>query len=170
MAKALLIFLWLLLAAAMSVIMFACTPQKRLARMAHKNPLAAAIVCADMFPVKESVEVRYDTVSNTLYMPGEVMYVDCDSAKAHRQDTGRLVVRIPCPPMQLITRLVTKDSIVRVENTAALYAARTQSGEWQAKCLSARHTRNILWCIAGILLAYTVFRILARIYLRIALP
>lgn len=140
-----------------------CSATKRLRWINANHPQASAQFYAERYPVIEKTEVRIDTVTNIAYMPSEVMYVDCDSAALHRTETGRLLVSIPCPPTQLITHLVTKDSIVRVENRAALEASRLQLADVQKKYESCRKWRNYAMCYSGfltfILLVFAAFKV-----------
>lgn len=147
-----------------AVLTCSCNPTKRLRAIDAKHPLATATFCAERFPVTENTTVRVDTVTDVQYLPAEPYYIDCDSARLHRTDTGRLLVHVPCPPAQLITRLVTKDSIVRVENRAAIVAARLTADKWQAKHETVIKWRNRFAWAAGIGWILIIGTVLIRLF------
>lgn len=160
------------LAAVACAFLASCSPATRLNRLASKAPLAAAGMCARMYPVRESVDVRIETRTDTQYRSGPVVFVDCDSANARRYpgDTSRLIVAAPCPPARLIRTLVTKDSIVRIENTAALYEARSEARSAELQVASLTKSRQIWRLFALILFAYTALRLVAKAWLKVSLP
>ena len=104
------------------VLLCSCNAQKRFATIAAKHPNDAAHACAALFPVHDSVIVHTDTVTTTTQGETQYVTVNCDSAVKYKHDTTGVLVRLACPPAQLITKVVTKDSIVYVENTARIKA------------------------------------------------
>jgi hypothetical protein len=149
-----------------------CSPARRLASISAAHPEAAAALCAQLYPVKEMSTVVTQTRIDTQYLQGRPVYVDCDSAAARRKagDTARLIVAVPCPPPQLITRLVTKDSIVRVESTAALVAARDERQAAILQATELRSGRNSWRLVALLLIGYCAVRLALRLWLKINLP
>lgn len=154
------------------LILSACSPQRRLDRLAAANPEAAASTCAKMFPVRESSNVRIERTTDTIRTAGAVVYVDCDSAQLTREihDTVRLRIPVRCPDHQTIRAFERRDSIVFIENTAAVIAAESNERDAVVKAAQAGKARQ-MWMWAAIALgAYSVIRLVLRRWLKISLP
>lgn len=155
--------------AALGVLLFfiSCNTEKEILSKAAKHPQAVAAACAQLFPIKENITVRVDTVTQTVKLPAEYVIVNCDSAEHHRTDsTTTMYVRVPCPPQEVITKLVTKDSIVREENTARITSLEYQINNSKAEAIRLQHGRNLWRKFAIILMAYTAIRIILKFYLK----
>jgi hypothetical protein len=70
-------------------------------------------VCARIYPVKDSLVVRNSVSFDTLYVENEVFIRDTVTRE------GRTVyIEKKCPPHQVITKVVNRDSIIYRTNTA----------------------------------------------------
>jgi hypothetical protein len=106
------------IALSFSMMLLGCMSEKKLAKK-----------CSERFPPTNETEVRIREIVDTLEVPGEVVYVNCDSVIEWIKDP---IVRVPCPPVKIITKTIVKDSIVKVENTAKSYALQTENNELKA--------------------------------------
>lgn len=150
------------------LLLCSCNPQWRLAALSARHPRAAVAVCTQLFPVKENTRVEVRTVTDTAYLPGSVVSVNCDSLLWYKEDPR--VIRVPCPPQAVITKVITKDSTVVVENTAALKAAQAETGVLKVEA-AAMKTKRDMWRMAALIfMLYAAIRIALRLWLKINLP
>lgn len=119
-----------LIALALSIAATSCMTEKRALKkmggIAARQPDAALRFCAGQFPP------TVETITNTEYLPGETKYlpgrlltVDCDSARAAmggaQTGTGkstRVLVNVPCPPSSTRVDSFIKTITVTKTNTA----------------------------------------------------
>lgn len=108
------------LAYSLSGFLASCSAEYHLYRAERKDPSIIPATCAKRYPVKEkdSTSIRY-IPGNTVYLPSEPVYVNCDSA-AKADPTGSTKTQVPCPPCPYTvdTMLYYKERIQ--ESTAAL--------------------------------------------------
>lgn len=95
------------------------TTQKATDFLQKKGALAS--ICADAYPVRDSLEIRerlhLDTITHTkTEYATDTIYVQGEP----------VIIKAKCPPSQTITKTVYRDSIHYVENTAKLKV-------WQGK-------------------------------------
>lgn len=98
------------------LILTGCTTQKKASKYFNNHPDQLAPICAEKFPVKDSLVTRDSIRFDTLFIEGEpVILKDSFYIKG---DTVVKVITKECSKVQAIYKTVTKDSIHYVENTA----------------------------------------------------
>lgn len=150
-----------------ALFLMACSPVKRMTRLAVSHPEAGAAVFAKLYPVKQSITILRDTLRDTTLLPGEIKFVDCDSAvtaKAASGDTGKTIVYIECPPQQLIHDKIYVDSIVETENTAAIDALKADVQKLQDKNYQLKTTKKYLWIACAVLAVIVIARYVVRTF------
>jgi hypothetical protein len=119
----------------MSAALASCSNERHFVKFHDKNDGKAAKYCAAWYPVKDSIHERITyKPGETILIPGETKYANCDSAyiaaldEAVRTGTHVVVqkVAIPCPPSSVTHDTVDREKIVYVENTALVSAQAAQ--------------------------------------------
>ena len=114
-------------AAIFAVIMVAlasCATYKKFAKYGDCHTDSAASYCASKFPVKVETVTNTITKEGTPWIkevPGETVYINCDSAIASAWDeAARKHIGVQCPPSKIIykTDTVCRTVIKTEENTA----------------------------------------------------
>jgi hypothetical protein len=90
-----------------SLLLVACNPLKKAVRTMDEYPAAAALYCADRFPVRDSIIVRDSISFDTLYEAGDTIKVPVPYAVY-----GDTSVKAVCPPAKIITRTIRRDSLI----------------------------------------------------------
>lgn len=150
---------------------------RQVARAAGTYPTIMAGYCAAMYPIKESVidstERRPGKINE---QPPQIIYVNCDSAKASGADTKQVGAKCPpcnCPDPDTIYKYRT----ITKENTAALNQAQGLLEE-KTIALQDQKTKNddladenstLWWWIIG-LSGYIVLKMLLRMLVPAAAP
>lgn len=108
----------LVLWSAIVLLVIGCTTEKKATKYMQKHPEVSAKLCAETYPVKESVIVRDSVHFDTLYVDGEPVFVrDTVYTKG---DTVIKVIEKKCPQNQTIVKTINHDSIIVRENTAQI--------------------------------------------------
>lgn len=150
-----------------SMMALGCMSEKKLAKK-----------CMERFPPTNETEVRIREITDTLEVPGEVVYVNCDSVIEWLDNP---IVKVPCPPTKVITKTIVKDSIVRVENTAKSYLLTTENNELKAQVISKDKEiesmtdkrdswRYRFWVLAIIVAAWIVIKLFGGYVMRLINP
>lgn len=106
---------WVLLVVLIGIILASCSVERQAQRktawlIAHDK---LDDVCARIYPPKDSLVVRDSVSFDTLYVENEVIYYD-----TVYRDGQMVVISKPCPPHQVITQTIRKDSLIYRTNTA----------------------------------------------------
>ena len=109
-------------------------------------------VCAERFPVKEFTTVKIQTEYDTVQLPGRIHTIT-DTIPC--PDGSKIPVSFtkPCPPVQIITKTVTKDSTITIEKTdkvdACLKQAEKLRSTIQAQENEITRLNRLKWWFAG---------------------
>lgn len=96
--------------------LWSCTTERKAQRFYNENPEKLAALCANEFPVKDSVIVRDSIRLDTLYLETEpTILKDSFYIKA---DTIVRVITKKCPPAATIVKTIRHDSIIIRRDTA----------------------------------------------------
>lgn len=145
------IIVWICLVLAAVMFFSSCNSSRRVNRVMTRHPQAAAAVCGRMFPPVASTRTTVEYLpGKPVAVPGDTVYVDCDSAVAAIRQ-GAVVhvpaarVTIPCPPSLIrIDTLKLHDTTV-VENNALLYECRETVQSQDRKISRQGTTITWLW-------------------------
>lgn len=89
-----------------------CNPVKKAIQTMDEHKPAAALYCADRFPVHDSVIVKDSVRYDTTYLPGDsIIFTRPDSIGGISIDTTIPYKKI-CPPLKIITKTVYHDSLI----------------------------------------------------------
>lgn len=99
------------------IVSASCTTQLKVEKWNRAHPVEAAEYCAETFPVVDQTEVRVDTLSDTVTVVRSISVFD-----TLYMEGKPVLVHTKCPPSQVITRTIRKDSLIRRENTARVEA------------------------------------------------
>lgn len=92
------------------LLLTSCVSSKKVHKYLDKHPEEAAQFCAEAFPVKDTVIVRDSIRFDTLYLETEPEIIR-DSFWLKGDTIIRQVTK-NCPPHQVVTKTVTKDSLI----------------------------------------------------------
>lgn len=107
---------WIVILSILAVSFFSClTPQKAVGYLKKKHLLADT--CAANFPVKDSLITR-DSISYDTLIVGEPFYI-FDTVEVGGVP---IIIKEKCPPSQIITRTVYKDTTVWKKDMAQITA------------------------------------------------
>jgi hypothetical protein len=136
------------------LVLIGCTTQKKATNYFNNHPDQLAPICADKFPVKDSLVTRDSVRFDTLFIEGDpVVLKDSFYIKG---DTVVKQVTKECPKVQTIVKTVIKDSIHYVENTARVAMLLNQVKELSdkvEKCQTmsdklqdkVKHKNKVIW-------------------------
>ncbi len=136
-------------------------------------PQIVAELHAKWYPVKVTRDSFTQYLpGKTIYTPGEVQYVDCDSATKANNGKPPSAVSVPCPPGEKRVDTVYKNVYYQVENTAALEAERlknqdanevffhlaVQKGQLKKAANMWRNAAITSWVLIALVLAFKFLR------------
>jgi hypothetical protein len=140
-----------------------CSASKKAHSYFNEHPEEFAKDCADAYPVKDSIIVRDSTSYDTLYVDNEVVLRDTVT----RTIEGKTQVfyrEKKCPPHEVITKTVRKDSIIIRRDTAKetalkqdFDAEKLRSEKYKDKFNWWRISCLITWLLAAIYIAARIF-------------
>jgi hypothetical protein len=106
------------------LVLFSCTTERKATGYFREHPEKLAPICAEEFPVKDSLVVKDSVRFDTLWIEGEpVILKDSFYIKG---DTIVKVITKECPKVSTVIKTVTRDSIHYVENTARVVMLQNQ--------------------------------------------
>lgn len=156
--------------------MTSCTTYKKFQRYGDNHTDSAASYCASRYPVK--VETIINTVTKEgkpviQQIPGETVYINCDSAIASAWDeASRKHIGVQCPPSKIIhtTDTVYKE-VTKVEENTAKVSYLQQQLENQTK-LSEKYkagedSNRKIATREGIALAALVIALIVSLYFHV---
>lgn len=125
-----------------------CISEKKLAK-----------VCANKFPVRDSVIVKERILIDTINIKGDTVTAECPPLVARDTITGEIIKvpvyrKVPCPDKQFIYKTIVKDSLIFKENTAKVsYQNILLQG--QAKTISKlQFYKKWFWILLVCIVAY----------------
>lgn len=149
-----------------SMLLSGCITRGKVVKYMEANPEMMAKYCAVEFPVKtEYIRGKSDTVTRVV-KDTIIRQIECPP------DSDGNVVKLECPPNELIYKYIhNTDTLIR-ENFAMTEQWRLKSNEWESKYNKANIERGIynkrantrLWIIIGmgVCLAVLLFSIIRK--------
>jgi hypothetical protein len=117
------------------------TTEKATTYLTKRGELSA--ICAERFPVKEFTTVKIETKYDTILQPGRVITIT-DTVPCPDGSKVPVSYTKPCPPDHVITKTVTKDSIVTIEKTDKVDACLKQAEKLRSTILTQGNEINRL--------------------------
>lgn len=149
-----------------SILLSGCITRGKVVKYMEANPEMMAKYCATEFPVKtEYIRGKSDTVTHVV-KDTIIRQIECPP------DSEGNVVKLECPPNELIYKYIhNTDTLIR-ENFAMTERYRLESNGWETKYNKANIERDIyrgkaltrLWIIIGmgVCLAVMLFSIIRK--------
>jgi hypothetical protein len=148
------------------LVLIGCTTQKKATNYFNNHPDQLAPICADKFPVKDSLVTRDSVRFDTLFIEGDpVVLKDSFYIKG---DTVVKVVTKECPKVQTIFKTVIRDSIHYVRDRAFeatllndIDKAKALLVECRAQIVSdankIKHKNKVIWWLVIVVVAESLW-------------